>query len=139
MSDCSNTFKQRTSPAQRRGVLRNIIVLLIIIPATVLMKHHPSHMTRVLSAAMFSIVTLYVIVSLGLYLKEEKDEFLRDIVQRGLLWSIGATLAFIAIWAGLEMSLHVPHLPLLYIPCIFFLFTAVITTALRIYYRPRNE
>jgi len=137
MADCTSTFKQRTSPAQRRNILRQVIALAVYLAAILVTTKfvHPAHMALTLICALTSIFLLTVMVIMGLYLKEEKDEFLRVILQRGLLWGMGATLAFISIWGCLEMFLHVRHFPLFYVFDIFCLFTAIITTSLRVYYR----
>lgn len=143
MSGFSDNFRCRTTPtpAQRRYVLLQIIAMVVYIAAIFAVPRfiHTSHTSLVLISLLTSIFLLAVIMLAGLYLKQEKDEFQRVLLQRGMLWSVGATLAFTSIWGCLEMFLHVRHFPLFYVFDIFALFTAVFTTALRIKYRIGNE
>ena len=48
-------------------------------------------------------------VSMGLYLREETDEFQRGVQIESSLWATGAVLVICAIWGFLEMFHLVPH------------------------------
>jgi hypothetical protein len=54
---------------------------------------HPSGILAYLCAFLNSLPVIAFIVVFGLYLAEEKDEFMRAIYVQSILWGIGATLA----------------------------------------------
>jgi len=49
------------------------------------------------------------IVTMGLYLREETDEFERSVQAEGALWATGGLLAVATVWGFLEMFGLVPH------------------------------
>lgn len=54
---------------------------------------------------------LAVIAIMGLYLKEEGDEFVRNVLVEAMLWGIGVTLAAMTVWGFLEVYADAPKLP----------------------------
>jgi hypothetical protein len=58
-----------------------------------------------------AIAVLCAIASLGLYLAEETDEFLRANLIQSLLWGTGATLGVATVWGFLETFDKAPHVP----------------------------
>jgi hypothetical protein len=63
-----------------------------------------------LLAILPSLAILGVIVSLGVYLVEEKDEFQRTLMVELLLWGLGGVLVLTSAWGSLETFVHIPHL-----------------------------
>jgi len=53
---------------------------------------------------------LAVIAIMGLYVKEETDEFQRNVLVESMLWGFGITLAVTTVWGFLEMYVHTPGL-----------------------------
>jgi hypothetical protein len=53
------------------------------------------------------------IVVFGMYLAEEKDEFVRTLQMQSMVLGIGATLAVTTVWGFLEAFVHVRHLDLI--------------------------
>ena len=51
------------------------------------------------------------IVVVGLYLREETDEFQRAVFAESALWATGGLLALANVWGFLEMFRIVPHIP----------------------------
>lgn len=100
MSSFSDNLKCCTSPAQRSVNIRLFITAVIYLAAVrAVVRFTPvSHTSHVLISVITSVFLLAVIVLAGLYFKQEKDDFQRELLQRGMLWSIGATLAFTSIW-----------------------------------------
>lgn len=49
-----------------------------------------------------------MIAIMGLYIKEETDEFQRNILIESMLWGFGATLSVTTVWGFLEMYVHTP-------------------------------
>lgn len=54
---------------------------------------------------------LAVIAVMGLYIKEETDEFVRNVLIESMLWGFGVTLAVTTVWGFLEIYIHAPGLP----------------------------
>jgi hypothetical protein len=54
---------------------------------------------------------LVVIGVMGLYLKEEADEFQRNVLVESMLWGVGLTLAATTVWGLLEFYVDAPRLP----------------------------
>lgn len=53
---------------------------------------------------------LAVIAIMGLYIREETDEFQRNVLIESMLWGFGATLSVTTVWGFLEMYVHTPGL-----------------------------
>ena len=61
----------------------------------------------------------------AIYLAEEKDEFQRVVMIQSLLAGIGLTLSVTTVWGYLEDFTHAPHLSLVWIYPMFWIFVAV--------------
>jgi hypothetical protein len=91
------------NPAARRFVYRSVAanaIYIVLIVCTVLYFHrfHPHGPLAYFLAILPSVAILGVIVSLGVYLVEEKDEFQRNL------------LVLTSAWGSLETFVHIPHL-----------------------------
>ena len=51
---------------------------------------------------------LAVIAIMGLYIREEKDEFQRNVLIESMLWGMGLTLSATTVAGFLEMYVHTP-------------------------------
>lgn len=51
---------------------------------------------------------LRVIAIMGLYIREEKDEFQRNVLIESMLWGMGLTLSATTVAGFLEMYVHTP-------------------------------
>jgi hypothetical protein len=103
------------NPAARRFVYRSLAAnatYIVLIVCTVLYFHrfHPRGPLAYLLAILPSLAILGVIVSLGVYLVEEKDEFQRTLMVELLLWGLGGVLVLTSAWGSLETFVHIPHL-----------------------------
>ncbi|USQ94340.1 hypothetical protein [Caulobacter sp. RL271] len=65
-----------------------------------------------LVAAAPAIPILAVLVTMGLYLKEEPDEFARAVHVEAMLWGLGAVLAVTTVWGFLSNARVIPAPPL---------------------------
>ena len=90
---------KRMSPAGKRYLARFFPVIaayvIVLLAVDWTFRHHPP--TGVLKYSMAAAPALPVIgliVVMGLYLVEEKDEFERSILVQSMLWGIGVTLSF---------------------------------------------
>jgi hypothetical protein len=83
----------------------------------------PAYVVAVLPA--FPIMGMLVVT--GLYLAEERDDFQRDLLVQSLLGGIGLTLATTTAWGYLEDFVHAPHLSMVWIFPMFWIFTTLTT------------
>jgi hypothetical protein len=72
-------------------------------------RYHPTGWATYLLAILPALPVIGVIVIVGLYLAEEKDEFQRAILVESMMWGIGATLSVTTAWGFLEVFVPVPH------------------------------
>ena len=84
--------------ARRRYLLRTVILcigyLLATYGTTVFVTHHHPHVAEVYALALLpSILMIGLIAAVGLYLREEQDEFKRMLMVVSMLWATGGTLA----------------------------------------------
>jgi hypothetical protein len=110
---CSLTCSLK-NPAARRFVFRSLAanaayIVLILFAAQYFHRFHPHGSFAYLLAVLPSIAILGVIVSLGLYLVEEKDEFQRNLMVELLLWGLGGVLVLTSAWGSLETFVHIRH------------------------------
>jgi hypothetical protein len=103
------------NPAARRFVYRSlaanaIYIVLIVFTALYFYRFRPHGPLAFILAILPSLAILGVIVSLGVYLVEEKDEFQRNLMVELLLWGLGGVLVLTSAWGSLETFVHIPHL-----------------------------
>lgn len=104
-------------PASKRYMLRMAVIMgfyvVAIFGAVWMFTHSPPQGTlRYLVAAAPSLPILGVIWAVGMYFKEEDDEYLRLRLATTSLWATGITLAAASVWGFLENFDTVQHLPL---------------------------
>ena len=128
------------SPEQRRWVrscvISALLVVVLAIGATAAfrlwhLKGLPAYAVAVLPA----LPILWLLVEMGRFLAAEKDEFQRNLLVQSLLGGIGGTLATTTIWGYLEDFARAPHLDLVYVCPIFWLFVVVSYPVVRLRYR----
>ena len=128
------------SPAEKRYVLRQLIAALVYILATFVTIHILWHgRTRltpaIILAAIPSIPLVAMIGIVALYLKEEKDEFLRELFIQSLLWGMGGTLALTSFWSYLHLFSHVPPVDGFHVFVIFWVLMGLSNIPIRLRYR----
>jgi hypothetical protein len=106
-------------PASRRYMLRMLVIMafyMVAIFGAVWMFTHspPQGVLRYLIAAAPALPVLGVIWAVGMYFKEEEDEYLRMRLATTSLWATGITLAAASVWGFMENFDTVPHIPLYY-------------------------
>jgi hypothetical protein len=134
----------QSSPAARRYNTRVLIAMLIyailLLTAMAFFKHHhPQRAVAVLVAILPSLPIVALIAIVGLYLKEETDEFQRVLVAQTFLWGMGGTLAVTSLWGFLELFTQVPHLETYLTFALFWFFVALARLALWFRYRSTDE
>jgi Na+/proline symporter len=88
-----------------------------------------------LVAIVFALLPFAGIVIFGLYLKEEQDEFQRDLWVRSLIWGIGSTLTVITFWGALVEFELAKGLKLMFVFPVFTLITCAARWVLKLRYR----
>ncbi len=131
------------SQAARR-YLRRIAISTIVYVFAVFLTLHAVNRGRVplpeaIGLAMIpSLPIVAIIATVGLYLKEEKDEFQRELVIQSLLWAAGATLSVTSFWSFLHIFGRVPAVDGFHVFVMFWLFVALSGYPLRRYYGGGN-
>ncbi|MGA2754428.1 MAG: hypothetical protein ABSE53_11730 [Terracidiphilus sp.] len=128
------------SPAQRRWVRScwisaALVVPLVIGAAAAFRLYHLRGFPAYVVAVLPTLPILWVLVELGRYLAVEKDEFQRNILVQCVLGGTGGTLATTTIWGYLEDFARAPHLDLVYIYLIFWLWVLVSYPVVRLRYK----
>ncbi len=108
--------RETVRPAMRRYTLRfggsmSAYVLLLLIGVTL---HNQGLTEGALGYAVAlapAVAVLCAIASLGFYVAEETDEFIRANLIQSLLWGTGATLGVATVWGFLETFGKAPHVP----------------------------
>lgn len=73
--------------------------------------YHPQGAALLLLALLPALPLLGAIATMGLYLVEERDEYLRERLARAMLAGLGFMLAVTTVWGFLEEAGQVPHMP----------------------------
>jgi len=102
-----------------------LVVLTVFVATASFRLLHLHGVVAYFVAVLPALPILWALVAVGQYLEEEKDEFQRALHVQYLLWGIGGTLATTTVWGYLEDFLQVPHLNLVYVYPIFWLFVAI--------------
>jgi len=131
-----------SSAAERRYLLRLFTAAVVYILATFITVHFLYRgrtglglPTAVLLAAIPSIPLVGMIAIVAVYLKEEKDEFQRELYIQSLLWGMGSTLAITSFWSYLHLFSHVPAVDGFHVFVLFWTLTALSNIPIRLYYR----
>jgi len=95
------------SAAERRYLSRVLVsmagyVLAIAGVSWMFAHRHPQGATVYLLALLPALPIFAVIAILGIYLSEEKDEFVRTVLVKSSLWATGVVLAFATFWGFLQ-------------------------------------
>jgi len=123
-------FSSIKSPEQRRWVrscwMSAALVVPLVFGAAVAFRLYHLHGVAAYGVAVLpTLPILWVLVELGRFLAVEKDEFQRNLLVQCVLGGTGGTLATTTIWGYLEYFAHAPHLDLVYVYPIFWLFVLV--------------
>ena len=134
----------KRSPAGRRYIRRSAFTALAYIAAVFVTLHVLWHGKVPLPAAIGlaaipSIPLIGFILIVGLYLKEETDEFQRELYIKSLLWAAGATLALTSFWSYLHLFARVPAVDGFHVFVMFWIFVALSSYPLSRYYGGTGE
>lgn len=104
----------KQNPAQRRYLLRFFPAMaayvVVLSACSWAAKHYdPQGAALFLLSLLPALPLLAAIAVMGLYLTEERDEFIRARLVTSMIGGIGITLAFTTVWGFLEHGGVVPH------------------------------
>jgi hypothetical protein len=107
---------QKANPAQRRYLQRffpaMIAYVAVLFGCTWANSvYHPDGAALFLLSLLPALPLIAVLVVMGLYLAEERDEFIRNRLITAMVGGIGITLAITTVWGFLEGGGQVPHFP----------------------------
>jgi len=94
---------------RRQMTAMGLYVLALIGAMEVYRSLHPTGPLAYGTAILPALPILGVIVAIGLYLREETDEFERGITAEAALWASGGLLVLATVWGFLEMFGLAPH------------------------------
>ena len=102
------------NPAQRRYAWRFLSAMLTYAAILLLAQHairqwHPIGVAMVALAAAPALPLVVAVAVMGLYLAEERDEFIRASAVTAMLIATGLLLATASMWGFLEAEGMVPH------------------------------
>jgi hypothetical protein len=129
-----------SNPAQARYVGRMIVagVFCIVLALTASIGIRHMHVTGPAAWALAilpAVPVAWTLVLTGAYLNEEKDEFLRAVFVQALLAGVAATLSVTTAWGYLEGFRIAPHLGLMWIYPMFWIFVTLAEPVIRLRYR----
>ena len=116
--------------AGRRYTLRLLpmMVLYVALLFTSQWSFHHLHPTGIVTYVLAVLPALPLVGSLalvGLYIKEETDDFERSILIQSMLWGLGAALSVSTIWGSLSDFAGAPPLSTFYIYVFFWIFMGI--------------
>jgi hypothetical protein len=125
---------------RRRYIIRCLIGagMVIFLSFVASLSFRQGHLNGPLAwavAVLPALPIIWVIIETGRYLADEKDEFQRSVLVQSLLGGIGGILATTTIWGFLEDFALAPHLDLVLIYAIFWLFVCVSYPVVKLRYR----
>jgi len=125
-----NIFCQGGSAVQRRYSVRvwtanGLYVLFTVFTAFSIRYLHLHGFWAYVAAVVSALPIVGVLAATGAYLNQETDEFQRSLGVQCLLWGIGGTLSITTIWGCLEGMVRAPHLSLVWIYPIFWVFVGL--------------
>lgn len=117
--------KTTISPAAKRYIGRFMPTMAVYIAAIVFVSlgfafFRPTGPLAWLLAIVPGMPVLVLIGVMGLYLKEEGDEFVRNLLVESMLWGIGLTMGVLTVWGLLEFYVAAPRLPAFFAFPMFF-------------------
>jgi hypothetical protein len=118
------------NPAVSRYVIRMWImaalcVLFAVVTALVFRLCHPHGAVSYLAAVLPALPIMGALAYTGVYLAEEKDEFQRNLLVQSLLGGTGGILAAATAWGNLEDFAHAPHMDLIWVYPLFWVFVGI--------------
>ncbi len=105
----------------KRVIVLSLIYAALLIGAVYGFKHHLISGPAVWIAGVLPALPIIgIFATIGLYLIEESDEYLRMMTVRQTLWASGFSLSIATIWGFLESFDLVSHIPVYWVSVLWF-------------------
>ncbi len=137
---CSPQWLQKT-PAARRygfrlgGAMFAFAVLSFGLSYLSFHGFHPRGLVAYIFAVMPAMAIVAALVSGGIYLSEETDEFQRHLFAQSILWGDGGIMVLTSVWGWLQLYIHISHFFTIWTFPLFLVFQSVSWAVLRWMYR----
>jgi hypothetical protein len=92
---------------------------------------HPGGTVAYLFAVLPAIAIIAALVSGGMYLSEETDEFQRHLFIQSILWGVGGIMVLTSVWGWLQIYTHIIHFFTIWTSLLFLVFQSVTWQVLR--------
>jgi len=120
----------------RRMLVAAVFCIVLAAVAAVGIRHlHVTGPAAWVLAILPALPVAWTLVVTGFYINEEKDEFLRAVFVQAILAGVAATLAVTTAWGYLEGFRIAPHLGLMWIYPMFWIFVTLAAPFVRLRYR----
>jgi hypothetical protein len=116
-------------------IMAALCVLFSAVAAVVFRLSHPHGVLAYLVAVLPALPIAGALIYTGVYLAEEKDEFQRNLLVQSLLGGTGGILAVITAWGYMEDFVGAPHMDLVWVYPLFWLFAGISYGLVRARYR----
>jgi hypothetical protein len=93
---CSTTTKAARRYVQRMGAVGLVYLATVWVITRYIHQHHPTGAKLFVLAAVPAFDVIAMIAVVGIYLRDEVDEFKRHQLIVSILWAVGITLALMA-------------------------------------------
>jgi hypothetical protein len=128
------------TPAARTYLRRflaamTVYVGLVACDGLLFRRYHLTGAVAYVFAVLPALAILGQMAAVGLYLREETDEFQRSLFTQCMLWGLGGVLAVTSVWGMLESYTRVAHLQPIWVFPIFWFFVGVSSPILMWRYR----
>lgn len=105
----------------RRVILLSVLYAVALLAAVYAFKHHLlAGPVAYVAAILPALPIIGIFAAIGLYLIEERDEYLRMLMVRQTLWASGFALSIATIWGFLESFELVAHVESYYVAVLWF-------------------
>jgi hypothetical protein len=119
----------------RFAVAMGLYLVFLFMTVHMVRHGHPTGLLLWGLAILPALPLLAVLVTMGMYLREETDEFERMVVTESLLWAMGGMMGLTSVWGFLEMFVSVPHLQPFWLFPLFWVLQGLSTPFIRLRYR----
>ena len=111
---------------QGRVAVASVLYVAALLAATWVFAHAPPRGAPAYAVAVLpALPVLGVFLSLALYLREEADEYQRQLMVRQILVATAGALIVATVYGFLESFVGVPHLPAYWVAVVWFFFFGV--------------
>ena len=133
---CPQSWLQKT-PAARRYTFRlswamySYAALSLVLAYLSFHGFHPRGTVACMVALLPAILVIATLVSGGMYLSEETDEFQRHLFAQSILLGVGGIMVLTTVWGWLQLYTHISHFFTIWTFPFFLVFQSVSWQALR--------